>query len=393
MSTVKKLLRKKTDGTAETCDIGADALNVTMADGRTAEAAITALDNKNVWTSSNIAENSPGTNWVAASNSVAITGTQNTAISAGLSYSSANINGTLSLLAATASANINGGMSVIMGGYGHTLEGDRAVILGGWANTAHSYNTVVGKYNIEPKASNFSSNSGDLFIVGNGVTGNGTDIRSNAFRVDANGACYAGTAINATGAGYGHVVEWLDGNPDGEDRRGYFVTLVGDKIKIFDPETDTFIFGIVSDKDHVSFIANNHADQWHNKFKRDVYGGLLTEHITWDDEYKDIEVTDPETGETKTETVKINSAGEGDTYILNEGFDPDEKYIPRLNRPEWDVVEHDGFLIANDDGTCTAGSLCTVNANGIATVNPDGNEKFTYYVMKRLDDTHIQIYK
>lgn len=68
--------------------------------------------------------------------------------------------------------------------------------------------------------------------------------------------------IYATGADFGEYFEWYDGNPNNEDRTGYFVTLHEDtgKIKIANSEDD--ILGITTDSE--AFIGNYGEDKKNN---------------------------------------------------------------------------------------------------------------------------------
>lgn len=68
--------------------------------------------------------------------------------------------------------------------------------------------------------------------------------------------------IYATGADFGEYFEWYDGNPNNENRTGYFVTLHEDtgKIKIANSEDD--ILGITTDSE--AFIGNYREDKKNN---------------------------------------------------------------------------------------------------------------------------------
>lgn len=68
--------------------------------------------------------------------------------------------------------------------------------------------------------------------------------------------------VYATGADFGEFFEWYDGNPNNEDRTGYFVTLHEDtgKIKIANSEDD--ILGITTDSE--AFIGNYGKDKTNN---------------------------------------------------------------------------------------------------------------------------------
>jgi len=74
------------------------------------------------------------------------------------------------------------------------------------------------------------------------------------------------------GADYSEYFEWADGNPNKEVRRGYFVTLDVNKIKL-SPDSDSVI-GIVSSTPGV--IGDAAELSWHGANVRDEFGEVLT---------------------------------------------------------------------------------------------------------------------
>ena len=173
---------------------------------------------------------------------------------------------------------VPGVCSVSLGGYSNAVNGERAVAIGGWSLLCNGYNTVCGKNNLEPTAGYYSHNNGDGFIVGNGTLSS----RSNAFRAAYSGDVYAMKSINGTGADYAELREWSDGNPNNEDRCGLFVCFDGEKIRLANSEDPKDLLGVISGNPCI--VGNNYDDQWSGKYKKDVFGRLLTEHIT--DVYK-----------------------------------------------------------------------------------------------------------
>ncbi len=113
---------------------------------------------------------------------------------------------------------------------------------GGQYTKANQYQLVHGRFNKESAGpTSDSSNTGDLFILGNGTS---ETARTNAFRVTTSGKAYGLSNFSGSGAGVAELYEWEDGNANNEDRRGLFVTLVGEKIKIASPD-DTYILGAI----------------------------------------------------------------------------------------------------------------------------------------------------
>ena len=230
-----------------------------------------------------------------------------------------------------------------------------------------------GRYNKE------SISPYDLLIIGNGSSVNS---RSNCFRVSSSDGIYGASAFKSTGADYAELMEWQDGNPDAEDRCGKFVTIVGDKIKIASP-ADNLIMGIISG--NPSVVGDVHDDQWMGMYLTDVFGRPLLEDVEVPDET--VEEPDPEDPE-KTITRVIIPAHTEHRQKLNPNYDNSQPYEPRTKRKEWDAVGMLGKLVAVDDGTCTAGGYCTVGVGGVATAS---TAQTKYYVMKRLDASHVRV--
>lgn len=218
------------------------------------------------------------------------------------------------------------------------------------------------------------------FLVGGGST-------RNAFRV--NGVvCYSYQGVNTSGADYAEYFEWEDGNPDGEDRVGYFVTHSGEKIKI--AKEDDFIIGIVS---ATPAIIGNNPEEWNNRFLKDIYGRTKYEKVLIPDKYVDNITETKEIGlDGKPVVIKERILIEKEHYedvpILNPDFDESQEYIERDKRKEWSCVGFMGKLVVKDDGTCVSGGFCKCNNNGIATNSLNSTR---YRVLKRLDNSHIKV--
>ena len=224
---------------------------------------------------------------------------------------------------------------------------------------SEDFQTVVGACNAVAPG---------FLIIGNG-NGPNTNARSNAFRVDVDGSTYAMGPYQVGGADYAEYFEWEDSNPNNEDRIGHFVALSSNgKIKIATSEDK--IIGVVSG--NASVVGNAFEDTWSGIYLHDVYGRPIKEEI----EEERVVGVDDEGNEIK-ETVKRT------VLKVNPDYDPNQTYIPRSQRPEWDIIGLLGQLIVIDDGTCQVGGRCDCNDQGIATAGDK------YDVIKRLDDTHI----
>lgn len=259
---------------------------------------------------------------------------------------------------------------------------------GSFTIAAASSQTVIGKYNIA------SSAQSDRFIIGKGIS---ESARTNCFRVTDTGIFAAGE-YSSTGADYAELFEWLDGNPDAEDRIGLFVTLDGDKLRIASPEDD-FILGVVSG--NPSVVGDVHDDQWQGMYLYDIYGRPLWEEVevpAITEEFT--ETTLVETGEMDeegnpvlreephTETVVIEPAHTERRQKLNPDYDSTQTYIPRTQRPEWGCVGMMGKLVVRDDGTCQPNGWAAAGQDGQATAS-QAHTRFR--VISRLDPGHVRV--
>jgi hypothetical protein len=239
----------------------------------------------------------------------------------------------------------------------------------GVSTTANDYQFVTGKYNIAKSGctnENDQSADNSIFIIGYGTA----TTKANAFRVTAAGKCMGAQSFGSSGADYAEFFEWRDGNKKAEDRRGLFVTLDGDKIRLANGNDD-YIVGVISA--NPSVIGDVQSENWHGMYKKDVFGQPLTETVEVP------ESTDEETGE-------VVPAHTITRYVVNPDYDPDEEYTSREFRKEWACVGLMGKLVVVDDGTCEVNGYCKAADGGKATKSDTG-----YRVMKRIDSTHIQI--
>ena len=245
----------------------------------------------------------------------------------------------------------------------------------GCQNSRGAYNAIdyMGKY---------------LDIIGNGDDEN---TRSNAMTVSWTGEIETASNLASGGADYAEYFEWLDSNPHAEDRIGYVVTLEGEKIRYATSEDDD-ILGIISGT--AGIIGDNAAWEWKQKYQTDDFGRVI-----WDKVEKFIEVPDIKLIETEdengniimtTETVMTTECvGIIPQRRLNVDYNPNQTYISRADRPEWDIVGLMGKLYVRDDGTCTVGGYAKVGHPGIVT---HSLEKTNMRVMKRINDNIILVF-
>ncbi len=241
---------------------------------------------------------------------------------------------------------------------------------GGRMTVADSYaQTAIGQCNVR--------NSSGYFVVGKGTAG----LEANCFRVTPIGVFASGNYASG-GADYAELFEWLDGNPEGEDRVGRFVTLEGERLRPAGPE-DEFILGIVSG--NPSVLGNVHDDQWHGMYLYDIYGRALWEDVEVPDETA--ELPDPdEPGQTVTRVVR--PARTEHRQRLNPDYDSSRAYLPRTQRPEWACVGMMGVVTALDDGSCEVDGWCAPSSGGVATAS---GSRTKYRVLAQLDESHVRV--
>ena len=286
-----------------------------------------------------------------------------------------------------------GGCSHAEGSSGVTAEGDSSHAEGmssrakgccshaeGFGTTASNFAShACGKNNKDMAAGGgIDMQVGDAFAVGNGTEMN----RSNALRITYLGDVLGTKAFQSSGADYAEYVKpWADGNIYNEDRVGYFVTV---KNGLLEKACEgDYIVGVISG--NPSVVGDVHDDQWNGMYLTDIFGRPLWEDVEVPDET--VEESDPEDPE-KTITRVIIPAHTEHRQKLNPNYDNSQPYEPRTKRKEWDAVGMLGKLVAVDDGTCTAGGYCTVGEGGVATAS---ESRTKYYVMKRLDESHVRV--
>lgn len=247
----------------------------------------------------------------------------------------------------------------------HTIAGTYAIAAGYYAY-AKSSQFVLGHYNLsDTTAGSTSGTMGMAFMIGNGTS---SSARANAFYVSYAGVAWAKSS-HTNGSDYAEYFEWADGNLNGEDRCGYFVTMENDKIKIAS-ESD-YILGVVSG--NPSVLGNSADDTWQGRFLTDEFDRPLIEEYEFEEE--------EEINGEIVFTTKI-----GTKYKENPDYDSSIHYIQRADRPEWDAVGMVGVLAVRDDGTCQVNGFCKVAKGGIATASTTG-----YRVIKRVNDHIVKI--
>lgn len=245
---------------------------------------------------------------------------------------------------------------------------------GTYTTASNTNSHAGGHYNATMVSGGARNNTtGTAFVIGNGTA---SDKLSNAFSVQFNGVVKAKSTITAsTTADYAEFFEWLDSNPNAEDRVGYFVTLDGDKIRIATNDDD-YILGAISGEPFV--LGNGDCDTWngmylHDEFRRTIYEPAPK--VIMDDE---------------GEYTEVEGEYEGTRPKLNPNYDHTKPYISRFDRKEWSPVGMLGVLAVRHDGTAKVNGYVTVNKNGIATAC-DIDDRNSYRVIKSNSDSVVEI--
>ena len=293
-----------------------------------------------------------------------------------------------STTASGTSSHAEGSYTTASGTYSHA-EGSSTIAS---ADCSHAEGESTTASNISSHASgrlnaamidggSVTNTTGTAFVIGNGTYG-ANIIRSNAFSVQFDGTVKAKSTITAsTTADYAEFFEWLDENPDGEDRVGYFVTMDGDKIRIANPDDD-YILGVVSGEPFV--LGNGDCDTWNGMFLRDEFRRTIYEPAPKVEEILD------DNGNPTGEYLEIEGEYEGTRPKLNPDYDHTKKYTSRFDRKEWSPIGMLGVLAVRHDGTAKVNGYVTIADGGIATAC----EKHTtnsYRVIKSNTDTVVEI--
>jgi len=260
------------------------------------------------------------------------------------------------------SCHAEGQYTTASGAYAHS-EG-----YGTQANNCASH--AGGHYNKAMDDSGRTYNTlGDAMVIGNGT---GASSLSNCLRVTYSGDVYGLSAFNSSGADYAEYFEWIDGNPECEDRVGYFVTMDGDKIRKAGP--GDYILGIVSGQ---PCIIGNADEDWMGRWEHDEFGRFVKEKV----DASALGRQDDDCGETDL----------GWRFKVNPNYDVSQAYIERKDRPEWSAVGMMGVLSVRDDGSCLVNGFCQVNANGIATAAEGYVAGERWRVIKRVSDGVVKV--
>ena len=216
-------------------------------------------------------------------------------------------------------------------------SGDHSFTAYSGTGNAHGHTTSAGYTQITGRE---TANADTVFL-----SATGSNLRH---KFTAAGNAYNDGTFSTSNADYAEFFEWVDGNPDNEDRRGHSVVLTTDgKIRIATADDDTSEFlGIISVESGI--VGDSAWASWTGMHERDRFGQIV---------YEDYELLcwgpyDEDNQSYKTQTTRqamIDAGREADipedaiTVTKSRkkfaaDYDPDRKYIARSDRPEWSAV-------------------------------------------------------
>ena len=189
------------------------------------------------------------------------------------------------------------------------------------------------------------------------------------FKVESSGKVEADGAYATGASDYAEYFEWVDGNPNNEDRRGITVVLDEEKIRPATDSDDTSkIIGVVSGAPSV--VGDSAWSEWQLAHLKDAYGSFVTEDeefLVWNkfgtyiDENGN-KVPNPQpnvndynmssdnqvlVSEIEAEKAKGNVPQAAidqnlrvtkPSRVYNPDYDPNLTYVPRSQRQEWDAI-------------------------------------------------------
>lgn len=161
------------------------------------------------------------------------------------------------------------------------------------------------------------------------------------FRLRGDGNAYCDGSWNGSGADYQEFFESISGLAL---EVGRTVVLVGDKVQYADDEPDLPVMGVIRPKafSKNSMVVGNCAwNHWHAKFVTDDYGRYEMEDYTivsWKekDDRRQVYAEDFVPAGVVVPPDAIRTQGR--RRKLNPSFDPEADYVPRSDRPEWNLV-------------------------------------------------------
>lgn len=186
-------------------------------------------------------------------------------------------------------------------------------------------------------------------IRGRGSLGNQTDNHTvfhvvvdgdPKIRFTSSGRGYWDGNNNFGNADYAEYFEWLDGNPNNEDRVGYTVVLENGKMRFATELDDPMdILGVISGSPAV--VGDSAWSGWQGKYATDEFGRKLKKEVPCyfvKDKDENVSVRLVSDLPKDFEVPSIWELGSINIEYYSNDYDPEQEYVPRSERKEWDAV-------------------------------------------------------
>jgi len=254
--------------------------------------------------------------------------------------------------------------SNIIGGEINTIVGTvglysavAATAIGGQGNKVRAdYSLSMGVSNTNTKFASVSMGGGGRLISNPytlsiaGSIGSSASSVNNTISLHGNtGEGYAEGGFSTGPADIAEMFQFADGNPNSEDRRGFFVSILSaDTIEIGNKN----IIGVVSA--NPGYIGDSAELKWSGIYVKDEFGGRLKEKyktLIWTDNGVRKKVFQSNDNINYTEYPNPSSPlgiiysgnaipnntliNEIETFKINPEFNPKQEYQPRSKRKEW----------------------------------------------------------
>jgi hypothetical protein len=291
----------------------------------------------------------------------------------------------------------------------------------GYANVGFTGSNVDGSYTLQLAGGVAGTSSGS------GTNGIGLALGTDSYGLSPSAGGIA-NYWSTSGFDYAEYFEWHDGNPNKEDRVGYFVELTNGN-KIMKSKGFSEPLGVISGTP--SILANAADLAWHGTNQKDEFGRNVIEHsylepiletiskehfqlwsfhgITgkYQNELKNTHseiISKFQEHRTKTNLhemvvqyltsknlkvsndlkTKLSKVTPRPSTVQSTQFNKSKNYVPRKYRQEWSPVGLIGQLIVRDTGHCQVGQKCDAT-DGIAHPGK------TYKVLERVSKNTIKI--
>lgn len=257
-----------------------------------------------------------------------------------------------------------GSKTKALGNYSHA-EGKNTVASGNYAHAQGldtDTNNCIGSHVMGKHG---DANSDYSWFLANGIDYNDRNI---GVKIDGcTGNIYTGGFYNTVYSGYAELFESVTGEAI---EVGIFVTFSHGMEKIRKCQSgDEYILGIVTKSPGI--LCDNQELRWKNKYNKDDWGKTII--VKESHSFLDID-------NKSTEDRAVSNP------IINEQWDNNQEYTPRLKRDEWTMVTLIGKVLVRDNGKCKIGCYCTCGDGGIAIPSDKG-----YKILKRTGPNQILI--